>query len=110
MAAKGRITSVRDRRDAVGVIGAFTSLSSTAGKGGKKKNPPVCGGLRKSVVLYLVRELRRRVATRLAEIIDQTTALQRAAFSARCKFGMAGFTNMCAESREVARSVNGAVR
>ena len=82
-------------------------FSRTAGKGGKRKTRRACGGLRKSVVLYLVRELRRRVATRLAEIIDQTTALQRAAFSARCGFGMAGFTNMSAESREVRRAVNG---
>jgi len=82
-------------------------LSRTAGKGGKRKTRRVCGGLRKSVVLYLVRELRRRVTTRLAEIIDQTTALQRAAFSARCGFGMAGFTNMCAESKEAADAVNG---
>jgi hypothetical protein len=50
---------------------------------------------------YPVREIRRRAATRLASLTDQTMAFQGAAIGAYCGFRMASFTNMRADSQEI---------
>ena len=91
MAAKAATISVRDGDD-LNVVFIFSSRE-LPGKTGKKKPAVPAAGCEK-VFAYLVREIRRCAATRLAGLISQTTTFQHAACGACCEFRMAAFTNI----------------